>query len=226
MYGPSLYDWGYSSYDNPYYATGYGLGVSTLPAGSVVYDYSQPIVSQSTPPEPAVTDPAVAEFDAARDSFKAGDYSKALDLVDQAIRQDSNESALHEFRGVALFALGRYTDAAAPLYAVLAGGPGWDWGTFISLYPNVSVYTGQLRQLESYAGANPSSAPARFVLAYLYLTQGSNAAAVQALKRVVALEPKDTISTQLIKRLDPSYSPPSATSVVSRPRRRPLGTGP
>ena len=89
---------------------------------------------------------------------------------------------LHEFRGVTLFAQGRYIDAAAPLYSVLAVGPGWDWGTFISLYPNVSVYTEQLRQLEDYCRTNPSSGPARFVLSYLYLTQGNTTAAVQTLK--------------------------------------------
>ena len=95
---------------------------------------------------------------------------------------------------------------------MLAVGPGWDWGTFISLYPNVSVYTEQLRQLEGYCRTNPGSALPRFVLAYLYLTQGSTTNAIDALKGVVGLEPKDTISAQLIKRLDPSYSPPAAST--------------
>ena len=110
---------------------------------------------------------------------RPGDYTKALELVDQAIKQMPNESALHEFRGVTLFALGRYTDAAAPLVFGARGGTGLGLGTFISLYPNVSVYTDQLRQLESYCRTNASSAPARFVLAYLYLTQGNTNAAVQ-----------------------------------------------
>jgi tetratricopeptide (TPR) repeat protein len=220
MYGPALYDWGYSPYYNPYYAVGYGLGGSTVLVDPSMYDYSQPINTQSTPPEPTVTDAAVADFNSARDAFKAGDYTKALSLVDQAIRVSPNEAALHEFRGVTLFASGRYTDAAAPLYAVLAVGPGWDWDTFISLYPDVSVYTGQLRQLEGYTRTNPNSAAARFVLAYLYLTQGNTAAAVDSLKRVVALQPKDTISAQVIKRLDPSYSPP-ATSTRGEPAPAP-----
>jgi hypothetical protein len=102
-------------------------------------------------------------------------------------------------------------------------GPGWDWETFISLYPDVSVYTEQLRQLEGYCRTNPSSAPARFVLSYLYQTQGSTTAAVQTLKRVVALEPKDTISVQLLKRLDPSYSAPH-TDVAPPPS--PAGAAP
>jgi tetratricopeptide (TPR) repeat protein len=182
-----------------------------------VYDYSQPINTQSTPPQPSVTDQAGTEFDAAREAFKTGDYAKALDQVDQAIRQMPNDAALHEFRGVTLFALSRYTDAAAPLYAVLAAGPGWDWNTFIGLYPSVSVYTEQLRALESYCRATANSAAGRFVLAYLYMTQGSTSAAIQALKRVVALQPKDEISAQIIKRLDPSYSPPAVSSPAPPP---------
>ena len=46
------------------------------------------------------------------------------------------------------------------MYAVLSVGPGWDWTTLISLYPNVDVYTAQLRALEDYCKANPQSASA------------------------------------------------------------------
>ena len=154
-------------------------------------------------------------FDAARDAFKAGDYAKALELTDQAIRQMPNDAALHEFRGVVLFALHRYEDAAAPLYAVLSVGPGWDWPTLVGLYPNVSVYTEQLRALESYCKLNPRSASARFVLAYLYLTQGNTDVAVEQLKRVVALQPKDTISARLIQQLETTSSPAGAAGAAS-----------
>ena len=61
-----------------------------------------------------------------------------------------NDPTLHEFRALALFALGRYDEAAAALYAVLSVGPGWDWSTLISLYGNPETYTQQLRALESY----------------------------------------------------------------------------
>ena len=61
-----------------------------------------------------------------------------------------NDTVLHEFRGLVLFALGRYKEAAAADYAVLSAGPGWDWTTLSGLYPNVEVYTEQLRALEQY----------------------------------------------------------------------------
>ena len=53
----------------------------------------------------------------------------ALAQVDQAIAQVPNDTVLHEFRGLVLFALGRYKEAAAADYAVLSAGPGWDWTT-------------------------------------------------------------------------------------------------
>jgi tetratricopeptide (TPR) repeat protein len=203
-----LYDWGYASYSNPYvYST-----PATVVVDPMVYDYTQPISSLATPVEPTVADKTTTLFDSARDAFKAGDYTRALDLTDQAIRELPNDSVLHEFRGVTLFALHRYAEAAVPLYAVLAVGPGWDWSTFIGLYPDVSVYTEQLRALESYCNQNAGSAPARFVLAYLYLTQGHTSAALEQLKHVSALQSKDTVSANLIKQLEGTGAPAPATS--------------
>jgi hypothetical protein len=82
---------------------------------------------------------------------------------------------------------------------VLSAGPGWDWTTLIGLYPDVDVYTAQLRALETYCTANARSASARFVLAYHYLSQGHHEAAVRVLKQVVELHPSDTLSAKLIQ---------------------------
>ena len=214
MYGPSLYDWGYSSYYNPY---SYGSAVpGTVVVQSSGYDYTQPINTVAAAPNPAVTSQAITCFDAARDAFKAGNYTQALDLTDQAIRQMPSDAALHEFRALCLFALQRYDDSAAALYAVLTAGPGWDWATLVGLYPNVSVYTQQLRALEAYCGQNPSSASARFVLAYHYLTEGHSLAALQQLKEVAALQPKDGLTPQLARQLDPSAAGPAASLPAPR----------
>lgn len=101
-----------------------------------------------------------------------------------------------------LFALGRYDEAAAALYAVLSVGPGWDWTTLIGLYPDINTYTAQLRALEGYCQSHTDSASARFVLSYHYLTQGYTDAAVAILKQVVALKPGDALSAKLLKQLD------------------------
>ncbi len=111
-------------------------------------------------------------FSAARDSFKAGDYQRALDLADQVIKSTPNAPVVHEFRALCLFALKRYDEAASVAYAVLSAGPCWNWATLVGLYPDVDTYTNQLRALEAAVRSNPNATPARFLLAYHYLVQG------------------------------------------------------
>ena len=213
--GSSFYNWGYASYANPYYAeaavaqpivieqTVAGGEPQTVTVPAYTYDYSQPIDTQSAPPPAEVADPAVAKFDSARAAFGTGDYAGALKLTDEALKVLPNDATLHEFRALVLFAVGKYDLAAGPLYAVLSVGPGWDWTTMAGLYPNIDVYTSQLRKLEAFVIANPTSTAGRFVLAYHYLTQGHIDAAVSQLKEVVALAPQDTLSAQLVKQFSP-----------------------
>src|SRR5262249_42065208 len=205
----SFYNWRYASYSNPYYAeqavaepivieqTIAGGEPQTVSVPAYTYDYSQPIDTQSAPPPAEVANPAIAKFDAARAAFGNGDYAGALLLTDEALKVLPNDATLHEFRALVLFAVGKYDLAAGTLYAVLAVGPGWDWTTMAGLYPNIDVYTGQIRKLEAFITANPRSTSGHFVLAYHYLTQGHTAAAVNQLKEVVALTPQDTLSAQL-----------------------------
>ena len=201
LYSGYGYGWGYAPYYNPYYVQ------PTVVAAQPFYDYSQPIDTTGAAPAAEVTTPALSTFDQGRDAFKNGDYAKALDLTDQALKAMPNDSAIHEFRGLVLFALQRYDEAAAEYYAVLSVGPGWNWTTLISLYPSIDVYTAQLRALESYAQANRSSSSARFVLAYLYLAAGQNDAAIGELKQVVALQPKDRVSAFLLASLTKGQAP-------------------
>ena len=124
------------------------------PAVAAPYDYSQPIDTASAPADESVADPAMALFDAGRASFQQGNYADALQQTNDALAKLPNDTTLHEFRALCLFALGRYDEAAATLYAVLSVGPGWDWTTLISLYPSVDVYTTQLRALEDYCNGH------------------------------------------------------------------------
>ena len=195
------WSWGYWPYYNPYYA-------GPIVDGGTTIDYSQPIVTApiaaALPGAPAgltAEQQATPLLDAARNAFMQGDYKTALDQADQAIAQVPNDTLLHEFRGLVLFALGRYKEAAAADYAVLSAGPGWDWTTLSALYPNVEVYTAQLRALEQYATLHPAASEAKFLLAENYLTCGYTDAATLQLKAVVQLDPKDQLSAQLLKSL-------------------------
>jgi tetratricopeptide (TPR) repeat protein len=209
---------GYMPYANPYYDYAATAAVATP------YDYSQPIDTTAAPAEGSVTDPAMALFDAGRATFQQGDYAAALKQTDDALSKLPNDTTLHEFRALCLFALARYDEAAGTLYAVLAVGPGWDWTTLISLYPTIEVYTTQLRALEAYCTTHTDSAAGRFVLAYHYLTQGHIDAAVLMLKGVVKLKPQDSLSAKLLRQLDapkePEGSQEQAAAATTSPKEQ------
>jgi len=213
--GSAYWNWGCASYANPYY---YAEAVAqpivieqvsaegvpqTVTVPAMAYDYSQPINTESAPPSAEVADPAVVTFDAAREAFRSGDYARALQLTDETLKVLPNDATLHEFRALVLFAVGKYDLAAGPLYAVLSVGPGWDWTTLAGLYPTVDVYTDQLRKLEAFVVANPTSATGRFVLGYHYMTEGFNDAAAEQFQQIAAISPNDTLSAQLLKQLSP-----------------------
>ena len=212
--------WMYSGYSNPYLTPATQMvyvqqqqpivvqvdGTTQAPTTQQVaaYDYSQPINTTSAPPEPTVAESAQKVFESARDAFKQNDFGRALTLADQALAQLQNDPVIHEFRGLCLFALKRYDEAAAVTYAVLSAGPSWDWATMINLYSGIDVYTTQLRELESYVKLKPDSAAAQFELAYLYLSQGAKEAAGKQFALVAKQQPADTLSAQLAKTLDPT----------------------
>ena len=171
-------------------------------AGDRAYDYSQPINTVSAPPAESDADEAATLFGSARDSFKQGNYRPGP----AAGRRRPGEEPQRLVAARVPRALpvrpgtvrrGRHCRSTPSSRS----GPGWDWPTLIGLYPNVNVYTSQLRALEDYGKANPQSASGRFVLAYHYLTQGHYDAAANMLRQVVALKPNDTLSAKLLEQL-------------------------
>jgi len=222
-YGTLGYD-----YVNPYY--------SAMPAAVVAsspYDYSQPVIITNSIPadapaagadptsaqQPVTTEPAAAAspadaaVDAALSAFKAGDYAGALAGFDKALAISPKDSVIHEVRALALFALGRYTEAAAALNAVLATAPGMDWTTMSNIYGSVDAYTGHLRTLEAFCRAHPDDAAAQFVLAYHYLVGGHTDLAATALKTVVSEQPGDVVAKRLLEAITPPAAerqPPSS----------------
>ncbi len=212
----------YSGYENPYVTPATQTVVvqqpvpvavvgEAAPAAQpvVAYDYANPINVAAAPPEPTAAESAQKVFEAARDSFKAGDYGRALALADQALAMLPDDPALHEFRGLALFALKRYDEAAAVDYAVLSAGPGWDWATLVGLYPSVDTYTAHLRALEAAAKQSPTVPAPQFLLAYFYLVQGNKEAAAAQFAQVARLQPQDTLSAKLAAALAPTSRPPA-----------------
>lgn len=183
----TAYGFGYWNYDNPYASS------------STVYNYSQPIVMyvDNGNTSDTVSNTATTKLEQARAVFYSRDAAGALRLVDEAVKASPDDTVIHEFRALILFALKRYSESAAATYAVLSAGPGWDWTTMSQFYPSVDVYTAQLRSLEAYAKANPESADAHFLLGYHYLTTGYTEVASQQFKLAQAQLPNDKLLAQL-----------------------------
>lgn len=221
----SPWRFGYWSYNNPYYTN-----TANVPS---YFNYSQPIIASNITADASgqfypqamgqgSRDQAMQLFNGARQAFFAGDFRRAQGEIDQAIAILPSDTVLHEFRGLVLFARRDYTAAAGAVYAVLSSGPGWDWTTMIGLYPNSNVYTAQLRVLEDYCNATPGAANARFLLGYHYLTAGYTDAAAEMYRQVVAINPRDSLSGQLLASLSGS----SPNQVAQLPQFDPQGINP
>jgi hypothetical protein len=198
--------WGYWPYYNPYYCP------TVVVVGEPPIDYSQPIVVARAPNiAPALADQRAAQYlDAAHDAFVRGDYAAAMAQVNGAIAVKPNDTVPHEFRALVLFATRRYKEAAGAAYAVLSVGPGWDWATLAGMYPDINVYTAQIRALEQYRNDNPTAPEAHFLLAYHYMTCGHLDAAIGELRDVVRLNSRDQLSAQLLAALTRQQNPGDA----------------
>jgi hypothetical protein len=81
-----------------------------------------------------------------------------------------------------------------------------------------------LRALENYVQRYPDRAAPRFLLAYHYLTIGSNDAAANQLRQVVQLKPADGLSRQMLTLLDSSKQQVAATAQAPSPQIPPQAT--
>ena len=221
--GGLAYNSGYLGYSNPYYNGSF--------AG---YNYTQPIpVDYSASPTAVAAEgnPADATLNAAVAAFKQNDYDAALDIINKGIAQYPTDSVMHEFRALVLFAKGDYQQAAATIHSVLAIGPGWDWTTLASMYPNVVIYSDQLRALEVFVREHPQDAAAQFLLAYQYTSGGHPDAAARQLQQVVTLVPGDRVAADLLKMLSTppagqqaatAEQPPPQPAAETQPAARPI----
>ena len=180
----------YGAYINPYYVNGYDYGG---------YDYAVPIQpSQNETPQDNDS------YAQARAAFYAGNYQEALQNINQAAMAMPGDEDVHQFHALVFFAMGNYPAAAAVAHTVLDSGRGWNWSVLQSFYPSPDVYTNQLRALEHSISENPNQPATRFLLGYEYLMLGHYKAASRQFTKIVALEPRDTLSQNILKGLGSS----------------------
>jgi tetratricopeptide (TPR) repeat protein len=209
--GAALAPWasgGSFEYANPYYDDWAGSTEATTAVVPTVLNYSEPIqvptLAQVQNTDTVIVDDGMAYFDLARTNFMDGKYATAVSETVRALKLLPGDRTIHEFRALCLFAQKKYAEAAAALYAVVVGGPGWDWDTMSALYPDNDTYTQQLRALESYAKKHPRDAKAHFLLGYHYMVLDERDSAREEFSLAAKLQPKDRLSVQLAEALAPS----------------------
>ncbi|MFC5051105.1 tetratricopeptide repeat protein [Rubritalea spongiae] len=206
--GNLIFDCGYYHYFNPYPTQ--TVVVYTDGGQSSNLSYAEPVgvsaeqtVEQRSDMSQEESDTMAKKasdaFEAARVAFKSKDYVTASKKTDEAISYDPGDTVQHEFKGLCLFALQKYADAASVLNSVLAGSPGWGWETMIGQYDSSATYEAQLRALEDYAKKSPKAAEAQFLLGYHYMTAGHLDEASEAFAKCVELQPRDQVAQQLLE---------------------------
>jgi hypothetical protein len=173
---------GYGTYGSAGYGTnGYADGYSggTSPAGAQGIDFA-----------------GLGEQD-----FRARRYMAAISDWQHALVDDPQNGGVLLLLGQALFAVGRYDDAAGATELGMRFLPEHQWGAVISnfreLYTDDS-YTTQLRALEASVRAEDSAAK-RFLLGFHYGFLGYPKTSVKQLNRAIEINSKDKLAGELRK---------------------------
>ena len=196
--GKLIYDCGYQSYRNPYPVQ----PITVVDRQVVTYQEPITVVAAKTAPKAddetaRITQKSESLIAESQAAFKQGNYLVALESANKAIAEAPGDGALHEYRALILFALGKFSEAAGVLNPVLAGGPGWDWSTMIALYNSQETYMSQLDALKDYSKSKPNAADAHFLLGYHHMVCGHLEEAAEKFEAAAKLQPADSVSAQL-----------------------------
>lgn len=158
-------------------------------------------------------------FAEARKAFYAGNMKVAMEQIDLAIKAMPKYSDVHQFRSLVLFVTKDYDQAAAAAHVALTAGPGWNWETVKALFPKAELYTSKLRELEEARNQNKQAPALRFLLAYHYLMLDHTEAAIEQLKVVVELEPRDQLSARLLSTISGESNQPTQPVTPVQPQQ-------
>ena len=213
---------GYYPYCNSFYFGAYGCPPPYTPFAPVYVPVPVPSYSGENPyavdnsvsfpadngdytPSSGTTDPAAVSsesFDQQGEyAFRARDYMAANRDWQHAVVDDPSNGALAMKLALAMFAVGKYREAAGTTQQVLMLLPQENWGQAVSdykkLYANPKDYVDQLKSLAKAAADKPNDPALRFLLGFHYGYSGRVADAVRELNKLVQLEPKDQLGRKL-----------------------------
>lgn len=214
-----FYLWsGYGGYGYGGYG-GYGYGTNYAST------YADPaLVEGEAAPSTAGLPTADEYFANAQNAFQQGDYANAVKLASHAAVENPQDSNVHQFIGMALFAMGDYPGAASAYHLTLSMGAPWTWSAVSQLYGRPDDYTTQLRALEKQVAEKADDPATQFVLAYQYVLLGHDDNARRHLARVMELEPKDELAGALLKNLEsPADGAAAPLGAPEQPPQPPSG---
>ena len=213
---------GYYPYCNSFYFGAYGCPTPYTPFAPVyvpvpVASYSDenpyavdnfvglPADNADYTPSSGTSEPAAVSsepFDRQGEyAFRARDYMAANRDWQHAVVDDPSNGALAMKLALAMFAVGKYREAAGTTQQVLVLLPQEKWGQAVSdykkLYANPKDYMDQLKSLAKAAADKPNDPALRFLLGFHYGYSGRVADAVRELNKLVQLEPKDQLGRKL-----------------------------
>jgi hypothetical protein len=187
------YGYPYGGYGYGYpYGYGYGYGGYGYPYGG----YYLGSGDETPPSERTIDFSGLGEQD-----FRARRYTAAISDWQHALVDDPRNGGLLMLLGQALFAAGKYDEAAGAVQLGMQLLPQEKWGAVVThfreLYTN-SDYTTQLRALESSVTAEDSPAK-RFLLGFHYGYLGYPKHSVRELDKAIELNPADKLAAELRK---------------------------
>ena len=210
-----LFGWGgYGGYGNWGYVNNYAYNptcsYSPYPVGN------NGLANLASTAPPAIPDTATIPGDALQGEidFKAGDYAAAENDWRHALLDDPKNGALTLLLAQAMFAGGKFDEAAGAVQHAMQMLPDDKWGVVVShyteLYRGNQDYTDQLRKLEA-ARTATSSPGLQFLLGYHYGYLGYPQHAVGELSKCLKLAPQDDVAKKLMEIMEaklPSSSAP------------------
>lgn len=235
-YNP-IYSYGYGPYGYSGYGYGdYGYGYAYNPTFVTVYNpvadgpvIDPALVGDQLPPDQLPPDAAAPEEINPQDAnvldfatqgeadFKAGRYDDAIKNWQHALVDEPRNGALVLLMAQALFATGKFNEAAGAVQGALSVLPQDKWGVVVEnyaeLYGDPADYTQQLRALEAARKKDTDQPALRFLLGYHYAYLGYPREAVRELNKGLELAPKDEVAKKLLDattgRLNPAAAGPA-----------------
>jgi Tfp pilus assembly protein PilF len=231
-YGYGYPGYGYYGYDQygAGYGGGYGAAYDPSPYNGSSSSSSPPAAAHAAKPMQAdsSTLKAARDFaDKGEAEFRAGDYDAAVYALRHAAVDDPNNAVVTLLLGQALFATGKFDEAAGATQAAMRQLTKERWGVVIShyteLYRDTKDYTQQLRALERAMKEKPDEPALRFLAGFHYAYLGFTQQAVEQLERALKLAPRDEMARQLRDDLHSKLAKPSVPPVPPAPG---IPTGP